>query len=492
VSAVTAGATAQRLRVARRMQEQLAAAIERTTDPTRLLRLAEFAGSFMWNSHGGSFALPHVEIALRDRFRAPPPVAPGGEIPSGRTLHVLTEALEVGGHTKLAKRWIELSDDEEHAVVLTRQVSDMDAAWLRPDGRDVPILDVSRSGKAPDLDKVARLIGLFRDARRVVLHIHPDDAVTVAAAHRVPDADIRFVNHADHVGWLGAALPMTLLNLRQVGKRLAATYRGIPESTSDVLPLPITPLAPPDRESARRELGIEDGEVVLLTIATGYKFLPSGNRSLQPALDAVLGRPEVRLIAIGPSPDHPVFRYLAERHPGRVQALGVIPKPDLHRAAADVYLDSYPFCSPTSMLESASLGTPVLSFQPDFDELGILYSECPGLERASYAAETAERYAELLHALVDDPTHRLAVAESIRTGMTVHRPDSWRDALRRHLQTRATPAAWSGAGTEPRSGLLNHVLAGIGRDPRKRPKLKRWFVLGPTGPVRAAWARMGG
>jgi hypothetical protein len=486
------GRMVRRLEVVARMQAHLATALEHCDDPSRLLELSEFVGAYMWNCHGGAFALASAEQALRDRFRVSASRVPGwGALVEGRTLHVLTEASAVGGHTRLAHRWIELMDDEGHAVVLTRQRSCFDPTWVRPEGRDVPVLDLFQGGRVSRLDRTSRLVGLFRDAGRIVLHIDPDDAVSVAAAHQAAGADIRFVNHADHVAWLGASLPMTLLNLRQAGKRLAANHRGIPEAMSDVVPLPIPTPQRIDRGEARRRLGIGQDEVVLLTIATGYKFLPVEGRSLEPALDAVLRRSGVRLIAIGPDMNHPVFSMLASQHPGRVHAVGVIPQPDVYRAAADIYLDSYPFCSPTSMLESANLGTPVLSLQPDFEELGILYSECPGLGRDAYAAETADGYVDLLDRLVLDPGHRRAVSESIQIGMDIHRPESWRNALRHHLARTPSPLLWAAAGLEPRMGHLNAVLAGLGKDPFRRPKLKRWLILGPQGPARILMARMG-
>ena len=87
--------------------------------------------------------------------------------------------------------------------------------------------------------------------------------------------------------------------------------------------------------------------------------------------------------------------------------------PDLHRAAADLYLDSYPFCSPTSMLESAVLGTPVVAFQPDPQETGILYSECPWLSPNAYTADTPQGVVDLVEALVQDSHLRQEISEAI-------------------------------------------------------------------------------
>lgn len=474
----------QRLRMAGGLQAVVEAGLLRLQgNGERQLQAAELAGSLAWNVHPGRFALPAVERILRE---APDLLGRGAaagmaRAVQGRTLHVLTEAYEVGGHTKLVQRWIELMDDDRHAVALVRQRNPMDAAWLVPGGREVPLLDLMGAGIRDRRDRAGHLVDLFRAARRVVLHIHPDDAVSVAAAYRTPGADIRFLNHADHVAWLGAGLPATWLNLRHGGTRLAAERRGIDAGACDVVPIPITAPQALDRAEARRRLGLGEGDVLMLTVASGYKYNAIEGRSLMPALDRALRRRNLRLMAIGPDAGHPLFAELAERHPGQVQALGPIPGPDLHRAAADLYLDSHPFCSPTSMLESAALGTPVLALQPEPAEMGILYCECPGLGREDYAAADPEGFEALLDRMTGDRAHREAVSGALREGMAVHFPEAWRASLAAHMDRRLGRDGWEGGGIPTLEGPLDRVLAGLGKDPAVYAKLSRFRALGLRG-----------
>jgi len=475
----------RRLQVSARLQALAQAVVDqRREDPEALLRTAEYAGAFTWECHGGAFVLPVVEGALRGIKLAPRSCGTGQEPGTrGRTLHVLTEAYPVGGHTRLVRRWIELMEDDAHAVVLVRQRQPLDPDWLVPEGRDVAIIDLLAGGGPSHRARAERLAGLMGEARRIILHIHPDDAVSVAAAHQVPGADLRFLNHADHVAWLGASLPAAFLNLRQAGVRLGAARRGIAPSSCDVVPIPIPDPLRIDREEARSQLGVGKGEVLLLTVATGYKYLPIEGRSLETSLSRALEHPEVRLMAIGPGPGHPLFGRLAERFPGRVHALGVLPDPSLHRAAADIYLDSYPFCSPTSMLESAALGTPVVSLQPDREELEVLYSECPGLPREAYAADDEEAYQRLLDPLLSTPSLRETRSLEQRKGMSIHFGPAWRDALSAHLARTFDRPVWDGSALRRRDEHLDALLAGLGQDPRYHPKLKRWMSLGIRGPL---------
>lgn len=457
----------RRLPQARRLRNTVVGCLARARgNGERRLELAETLGYLAWLVHDGSFVVPAAEAALRDdgdlvgRCGLPRDAT----ALRGRTLHVATEIYAVGGHTRLVGKWIGLLGDEKHAVVLVRQRSPYEPSWLIPEGADVPLIDLEQSGVLERRDKVARLIELFQAARRVVLHIHPNDACAVAAAYRVPGADIRFVNHADHVGWLGAGLPATFLNLRQRGTRLAARRRAIDASACDVVPLPIRPPPLIDRHAAREQLGIANREILLLTIASGPKYTPVDGRSLAPVLDALLAEADVRLMAIGPQPGHPLFAALSERHPGQVFVPGPIIDPAVHRAAADVYLDSYPFCSPTSLLESAAAGTPVVAFQPDPEELEILYAECPWLSREAYTAPDPRGLVDLVQTLARDAGRRREVSAALLAGMTKHFPEAWRQAMKAHLARQFAHPPWDGRGLKARNGALDVILAGLGHD----------------------------
>lgn len=493
----TSPLTGMRRRVAASARLQAVAeavAWEQRGDAARLLPAAEFAGALMWHGHGGRFTLPRVEEALRDLALPPADgAAARAARVAGRTLHVVTRAFVVGGHTKIVRRWVEMMDDDRHAVVLVRQRGPVEPAWLAPPGRDVPIVDLWGEGLRRHADRAAVLAAMMTAAARVVLHIHPDDAVSVAAAHRAAaaGADLRLLNHADHVAWLGAALPITLLDGRPAGRRLAASRRGIPESHSDIVRLPLTPFTLPPRAEARAALGLADRDVLLLTIASRFKYGPIEGESLEAPLALALRRPEVRLVAIGTGQRHPLFARLARRFPGRVQAHGVIANPAAFRAAADVYVDSYPFCSPTSMLESALQGTPVLAYQPDEPGLDVLFSECPGIPREAYAAPTPEGFAALLDGLLDDPARRAEVSQALRAGMKVHLLETWRPAMEAHLRRRLGGPGWRADAVPYRTDTIDALLAGLGRTPRWRPGVLQWLLaMGPRGAAAALAERV--
>lgn len=463
----------RRLRLAQALQRRLEDGLV-SASGDRILELAGFAANLAWMAHGGAFALPSVERALKEG-----PGLEGGRprlnpaSVEGRTLHVLTTAYETGGHTRLAQRWMELMHPEPCAVVLVDQREPVAADWVVPSGGGIPLLDFEREGIRSRLDKVATLLALMQSARRVVFHIHPDDAVSVAAGHQARGVDLCFLNHADHVAWLGASLPALLLGGRRGGNELAVHRRGIDPAMCGYVPLPLTEPIQMDRGEARKSLGIGEAEVVLLTLASGYKYLPVEGRSLLEPLSLVLRNPAHRLIAIGPDPEHPVFTELARRHPGRVQALGIIRKPDLYRAAADIYIDSFPFCSTTSLLENILIGTPVVAFQPDPDELGIFYSDWPNLPGSLFGSPDPEGFAERVEALAESRARRLEVGGRLRKAVEIHLSEPWRESMLTLQKSAFTPRPWSGR-VPVEEGILDRTLAGLGRDPFRYPRLSKW------------------
>ena len=364
---------------------------------------AEIAGRIGWMNHPGVFASERVEKVLaaiaEARFAWGPPALPMPEAGRPeRVLHVLTEGYDTGGHTRLAWRWMLEDAERRHSAVLTRQRTPMPeplAAAVRERGGQLHALPPT----APLLDRAAALRAHAQTFDLLVVHGHPDDPVptlALAAGIRPP---VVVENHADHTFWLGRGLADALVSPRSVGHLLASARRGIPAGRSAVLEVPLTGVEPGavDRAAARRELGLPEGVPVLLTVASHYKYEPVGDLHLLDAIERALHAvPDAILLAVGP---HDVGRWAHAREAtgGRVRALGR--KADLapYYAAADAYLESYPFSSLTAVSEAAAHGTPVLALAPDPDEAEIFGSRhTDGWQRARTPEDYAQRLVELL------------------------------------------------------------------------------------------------
>lgn len=383
------------------------ASYARQGDLERVLLSATMAGNLPWHAPVGLLADPRLERCVVSAARA------GGDAPEvdgqrdrGRVLHVLTEGYGVGGHTRLAARWIE-RDPRRSDVVLTNQQGPVpDPLRAAAEGTGGRLFDLSEAHPT----FTARAHALRRhmdDADLVVLHTHPSDPIALAAAsfpgRRPP---VLLENHADHTFWLGLGCADLVVDNRAPAVRVTGELRGVPAGRRAQLALPIPDVAPPTaREQMREALGLED-QVAALTVGSAYKMSAIWGEGFDDVLARALTRfPELVVYLVGPSPVAQ-WELLAGRFPGRVFALGVIPDPESLFPAMDLYLDSFPVTGGTSILEAAMAGLPTLSLQRDVPYGDVYYAEIPGVTGPGYVGRTDVEYLTTLGELVADPALR--------------------------------------------------------------------------------------
>jgi len=278
------------------------------------------------------------------------------------------------------------------------------------------------------LATASRLATLADSFDAVVLHIHPSDVVpSIAFSSRRRRPRVLFVNHADHVFWLGTSVADLVVCLRQSGHRIARERRGIDEGRLIDLPLPLTlserTMTP---ESAKHALGVASDNVVLLSVASEYKFEsrePPGFLDL--VVPVIEEQESTTLFAVGPR-DSGRWHRAKTLTAGRVRPLGVLPDPALYREAADIYLDSTPCGSITSLLESAALGTPCLAYVGGRDPGSLIVSDPPLVVDAILRAQTQTEYRRLLLRLISEPDFRAEVGAGLASQVrTAHFADRW-------------------------------------------------------------------
>jgi glycosyltransferase involved in cell wall biosynthesis len=394
----------------------------------------QMAAQFAWSNHPGFFASPRLERLLsligqtlddahRSRDRS--------DESSQHVLHVLTEAYPLGGHTRLCARWIEQDSERIHSVVLTGQrhldvpqfVSDAVSAT----GGRLHLLDENPAS----LIKRSRLLKkLAVTAGQIVLHTHPHDVVPSIAFSR-RSFPIILLNHADHVFWIGTAIADVVAHLRGSAALLSCKRRGIDFDRCNMLPIPLPSRARTvDRASAKSQLGLDSNTVVLLSIATAYKFGGPGTASflnlLAPIVDA---HPHVRLVAVGPS-DEGEWRRARDVSGGTIRAYGQIEDPSLFYQAADVYVDSFPFASLTSLLEAASYGLPIVSYCLYPPDAFVLSADDPALIDSGAIKTDEESFRVDLRKLIADSTLRRQAGEQAMSATRHwHMSPGWRNSV---------------------------------------------------------------
>ncbi|MDH2416927.1 glycosyltransferase [Nocardioides sp. CER19] len=409
-------------------EERLAAG-----DAEGVLHVATTAAHLAWMMPVGRLADPRLEglVARAVRGDAPAPEV-GGERGTGRVLHVLTEAYHLGGHSRLAWRWIERDGRPADVAItapLRAELPPALPAAVAASGGTVHV--VARPGDTL-LDRARALAGLMARADTVVLHTHPYDVVALAAAQLGPvRPPIVTQNHVDHAYWLGLSVSDVVVNHRATGARLCVESRGVPQDRLRLLPLPVEPPAGPnDRGPVRTAMRLGPDTPVAVCVGTTAKLSPMFGVSFAEVLDKVLAAvPELVVLVVGPGDAEP-WPALAARYPGRLVPLGRVDELGRLFAAADVYLDSYPVSGGTAVLEAAASGLPVLCLQETARYSEVWASQSPGLEDPAHRVPDVAALVEELRSMVHRPKERRR--RGIRTRNAVlraHRGDGWLAAL---------------------------------------------------------------
>jgi hypothetical protein len=271
----------------------------------------------------------------------------------------------------------------------------------------------------------------------VVLHIHPYDVIPSIGLTDI-NAKVLFLNHADHVFWVGAGIANVVADIRPAGQQLSLAKRCLGESGSEILPIPLSVAPATEKFQARTQLGISNEAIVIISIASGYKYGASpSNHFIDVHLKFVLARSDVILIVIGPEPKG---RWLdaSELTDGRFRAIGIINNINAYYDAADLYLDSLPFASLTSLLDAAIKGLPVLSLNETVPD-SVLTSNDLSLQNKNVYFTNREGYVKALETLASSPDDRLLTGERVRAAVIKdHLSPGWNRQLSRVFESLKT------------------------------------------------------
>jgi hypothetical protein len=405
---------------------------EQQGDAERVLRAAMLAANYAWLAPVGLLSDLRLERAVVRAVRAAGSVTVDGDRRGGRVLHVLSEAYSIGGHTRLAWRWM-ARDERTSDLVLTNQqgpVPERLVESVRASGGE--LVDLRASAESL-LDRARALRQRMDRADVVVLHVHPYDVVALAAANlpgtRPP---VVYENHADLSFWLGVAGADLLCDLRPDARGLDVGLRGVPGERITVLPMPVEAMQSSEGAALRRRLGIREDAVVALTVTADWKIAPSwGGRGMHHVVERVLHWcPQLCVVLVGVTPT-PDWARLSRRYPGRLHVVGAVPDPGPYFDLADVYLESYPTRAGTTPLEAAVLGLPVVALAdlPDDHPARIFQSASPGLD-AVPVAPTAEKLAVAVRRLALDPEARARQGAAVQAAvLALHDGPGWRSRM---------------------------------------------------------------
>lgn len=386
--------------------------------------MIEVAARMAWYQHPGRFADGALENPLLTlAARLPGGLTGSGttteRVPAGRkrTLHVASEVLPSGGHTRVLSKWLLRDRTSPHHLVLTRQwhaVPDFLQSVLRDTRTELTILEP----RSPAEARARKLREISRNAARIVLHHSPDDSVPVLAyAADLRDAPIIWFNHAHFSFSLGPTVADLVLNTLPVYAELARRRRGaqVTSLLQGPFELKSADSASVDKPAAKQRLGLPAESPVALTIGNRFYYTPQGDQDFfRFALRLLHSNKALHFLFVGVEASDPNVRPELRTHE-RAHFYGVVADPHPYYLAADVCLDAFPLPSIGATLESVLYGEafPVLAYA---ETESIVRPSIPGMparpssaqahfalvERLlSHARETREAAAELRKVLTE-------------------------------------------------------------------------------------------
>ena len=378
---------------------------------------AVFALLAAWHAahaHSGLFASARLEKLLhriglaigedlgrfdRSRLTAPENVE--------RVLHVVTNAQNLGGLTNMVRRWIGADPGRAHSIAITHQSGNVNheiRTLVEATGGKVYYVNREMgglTGSALALRRIARAFDLI-----VGWSANSDVIPSIAFDRPENYPPILFVNHSDHMFWLGSSISQVVGSMRQAALDIATGRRGIAEDRSVLLPiLAIPPSRSRSRAEAKAALGRAPDEVLMISVARPQKFRTlDGVSYADTHVPLLQANPKATLAVVGAG-ERPDWSEAIEAAGGRIEPL--MPQdPKLWFEAADIYIDSFPFCSATSMMEAASYGLPCVSRFLWPDAARIAGMDHPGLASELLEGRSIPEYLGLLQQLIDTPSLR--------------------------------------------------------------------------------------
>ena len=310
----------------------------------------------------------YIDLAERTKTKGLTPAAITTK--TKRFLHVMSRCYLKGGHTRIVERWINASEkDEQHSVYLTEQHSLNDI----PDNLKQYVKN--RNGvihienqTAPIVNKANNLRAFSLDFDVVIMHQHMHDPVPLMAYSVSEYKKLVIVfNHAGHLFWLGRNVADFVIDIEKNQNNITKQLRGVTKSA--VINMPVSAnqsqILPAKTKTLRKKLSIPQESIVLLTMASDFKYEPTLEFDFPRSIERILEQaPTAIFIGIGLQKRHSIWTKLQSIYQERVVLLGSIPFKEAtdYLSVADLYVDSFPMNSWVSMIDAISIGKlPVVS-----------------------------------------------------------------------------------------------------------------------------------
>lgn len=375
-----------------------------------------------------------------------------------RLLHIATELYDIGGHTRVIMSFFEFLPSIKQTLYLTKngQLPHIITKSIKSDR--VIKCRQSMVQCAQELRDIAV------DYDMVILHIHNYDTMPVLAfGAGYVGPPIAFFDHSDHFPWIGTSAIDARLVFRKAAFRLHSA-RGIEAARNVMMPLPASNEVVAYQQShhanasslailkqtMRKKLGFAaetNQQVIMVAIASMYKFGNDYNFA-NLILSALKQNTNAHFIGVGLKEKwSEYFKKSNLNHTqfSLLENLNGIQITEYH-IAADIHIDSFPFASLTSMLESLIAGSVGFGFCPWAHEHDLIFcaepvdygyplddsgskSDVKFVNHAVLSCKTTLDYTTTLNNLLSNPKLLKSFQHVTKRAMVKHTGVGWATAM---------------------------------------------------------------
>lgn len=377
------------------------------------LAFYQIAANIAWKSHCGFFENLSLENRLIDVSRSifhPPHKKEHSK--SNKVLHILNQVYPIGGHTRVVWNWISRDKNHQHSVLLLDQdclpIPDTLIKAVFNSGGEIIKLNTIEL-----VEKSREILNISINYSKIILHIHPYDVSVITALASNNYSSVVFFNHADHVFWMGSSISNLIACIRAGAISFCSNLRGIPKKSCSILPIPLDKV---DVKESENDLSlIKNDRVVLLSIASSYKFTPYKSIDFCKILLPVLQNNNIVLIVVGAKLSDEYWKHYSMILKDKLVLVPPTPDIDQYYTIADIYIDSLPFGSLTSLLGAAQRGIPCLSWEESIFTCGEVVSSVEGL-----SAKCVDEFQRNLHCLIYQKEERILKGKKLQVEVSCY------------------------------------------------------------------------
>lgn len=332
----------------KKLVEDLRSAIIAEPDLNQALELARIYGSLLWFADFGIYDAPVIENNLVERcanyLKSTGEYVKKSDQPF---VHIVTEPLMTGGHTRLMEK-LAVMHECQVDLVISRRAPDRVEQHLSQFFKKI----ICASSTTP-IDAVVELVRILASYKKIVLHIHPDDIVSIVACgvvKRLCGNQVFFVNHADHVFSYGTTVADYYFELSSYGRRLDERKSICGKKSFLGIPVKINEGEMDQDFSPNRQQPL-----LFISAGSDIKYKPNKKYSIFELISRILDSyPKSKFLVIGSNIKKSFWWWpLKIRYGKRLDIRAHLEYEEYKKVvqAADYYVDSHPIPGGTAFAE---------------------------------------------------------------------------------------------------------------------------------------------